>query len=67
MTGICAVPNCTSPAVVTVSASTVRVSFRTDHAQMPAWAPYLRCWTCAGVELDRLIASATPLTTDQPA
>ncbi|MDG4791984.1 hypothetical protein O7626_39920 [Micromonospora sp. WMMD1102] len=44
-----------------MSRSSVRVSFRIDHAQLPAWADTLRCWTCAGAELDALIASATPV------
>jgi hypothetical protein len=65
----CAVPGCGQPGVVTVSTSSVRVSFRVDHAQIPAWSGYLRCWLCAGAELDQLIASTAPLipATDQPA
>ena len=58
--GLCAVAGCVRPGVVTVSASSVRIAFRIDHARMPAWADTLRCWTCAGAELDALIASATP-------
>ena len=65
--GLCAVPDCTGPGVVTMSATSTGVRFRTDHAQMQEWADWLRCWTCATAELDALIASATPLTTDQPA
>ena len=62
--GLCAVPECTSPGVVTVSRTSAGIRFRADHAQMPAWADWLRCWTCAVAELDQLIVSATPLTTD---
>ncbi|MFY1686464.1 hypothetical protein [Plantactinospora sp. WMMB782] len=59
--GLCTNGDCTRPGVVTVSRSSVRVSFRIDHAQLPAWADRLRCWTCAGAELDALIAAATPI------
>jgi hypothetical protein len=67
MTRRCAVPDCTRPGVVTVSTSSVRISFRTDKAQMPAWSPFLRCWVCAEAELGQLIANTVPLTTDVPA
>jgi hypothetical protein len=56
--GLCAVKDCTSPGVVTVSVSSVRIAFRIDHARIPSWAKWLRCWTCAGAELDRLITTA---------
>ena len=65
--GLCAVPGCSSPGVVTVSVTSNRIAFRVDHVRMLAWGDTLRCWTCASAELDALIANATPLTTDQPA
>lgn len=65
--GLCAVPDCTSPGVVTVSLTSNRVAFRLDHARILEWADTLRCWTCAVAELDQLIVSATPLTIDPSA
>lgn len=53
----CAAPGCVSPGVVTVSVSSVRVSFRLDHVGLPSWAEAVRCWSCAGAELDRLVTS----------
>lgn len=67
MIAVCAVPDCVRPGVVTVSVSSVRISFRTDNAQRPQWAAYLRCWVCAEAELGALIANTTPLTSDLPA